>query len=107
MGEGGEGRGIISPVYSESEDSDGVSGVEVDGDKELDDTSGTVGTSPSFCFFLLSYTYLTSPEFESQRIQALPLLHHFLATQSMKELTKESIPHLPTFHHYLPLVLYL
>jgi hypothetical protein len=103
MGEGGEVREIISLVYSESEDNDGVSGVEVDGDKGLDDTSGT---GPSFCFFLLSYTYLTSPEFESQHIQVLPLLHYFL-TQSVKELTKELIPHLPTSHHSPSLILYL
>jgi hypothetical protein len=61
MGEGEEGNGIISPMYYESEDSASVSGVKVDGDKGLDDTSGTVGTGPSFCLFLLSYTYLTSP----------------------------------------------
>jgi hypothetical protein len=55
----GEGRGIILPVYFESKDSEDVSGVEIDGDKRLDNTSDTVGTGPSFCFFLLSYTYLT------------------------------------------------
>jgi hypothetical protein len=60
---------------------DGVSGVEIDGDKGLANTSGIVGTDPSFCFFLISYTYLTSPEFESQHIQVLALLHHFLAPQ--------------------------
>jgi hypothetical protein len=38
---------------------DGVSGVEIDGDNGLDDTSGTISTGLSFCFFLLSYTYLT------------------------------------------------
>jgi hypothetical protein len=105
MGEGGEGRGIILLVYSESEDNDDVSGVKVDRDKELDDTSSTVGTGPSFYFFLLSYTYLTSLEFESQHIQALPLLHYFF-TQSMKELIKESIQHLATSHHFPPLFLY-
>jgi hypothetical protein len=62
MGGGGEGRKIISHVYYESEDSDGVSGVEVGGDKGLDDTSDIVGIGPKLCFFPISYTYLTTPE---------------------------------------------
>jgi hypothetical protein len=79
IGKGGEEREIILPIYSESEDNDSVSGVEVDGDKGLDDMSDTVSAGPSLCFFVLSYTYLISPEFESQYIQVLPHLHHFLA----------------------------
>jgi hypothetical protein len=93
-------------VYSESEDNDDVSGVEVDENKELNDTSDTIDIDPSFYFFFLSYTYLTSPEFEFQHIQTLSLLNHFFVPQSRKKLTKKLFPHLPTSHHP-PLVLCL
>ena len=65
-GVGGVERGIIAPVYSGFEvDGEGVSRVGVGKDKGLGTggTVGTVGTAPSFCFVLLTYTsrYLDSP----------------------------------------------
>jgi hypothetical protein len=57
----GEGREIISTVYYESKDGEDISRVEINKDKGLDGTNGTISIGTSFCFFLLSYTYLTSP----------------------------------------------
>jgi hypothetical protein len=62
-GVGGVERGIISSMYYESEvDGVGVSRVRVGRSKGLD-MNGIVGTTPSLCFFLLTYTspYLDSP----------------------------------------------